>query len=90
MLEWHFAHLFMSTGRILVSKNFACSGVTGRCGSVLGNGFGLAVAAPSAAAFFLARAPFANRAPAFFLARAPPPPDAARKLGDPAIFLDGE
>ncbi len=30
VLEWHLAHLVMSTGRILVSKNLTCSGVIGR------------------------------------------------------------
>ena len=30
VFEWHLAHDVMSTGRILVSKNLVCSGVSGR------------------------------------------------------------
>ena len=72
LFEWHFAHVVISTGRILVSKNFSCSGVIGRSTDADGAGFGFAPAASRAAAFFLARAPFMN-GPAVFFANGPRP-----------------
>src|SRR5262249_39430368 len=78
LFEWHFAHVVMRTGRIFVSKYFACSGVTGRSADGGDAGLGFTSAASPACAFFFAVKPFMNGRAAFLANGPRPKPAPAR------------